>query len=204
MPGQSADDTGHLTFPVREGRWKQQPGNVGIKRFFKPKRKPAESSIPPQENGEDADNEAPEADEPEPMWGDEALARINGDEIEPVDQEDYQDHHGGSDDPANDEPGGSEPPPKDYWEQRGLFIYRVHVVPRTRCFAPTLCDEEPPIPLQNIEVYRTTIPDSWYQIPQEEDTWIGHKKDEKVFKWNANGTPVAWTGETRFAIGISD
>jgi hypothetical protein len=39
MPGQSADDAGHLTFPVREGRWKQQPGNVGIKRFFKPKRK---------------------------------------------------------------------------------------------------------------------------------------------------------------------
>ena len=72
------------------------------------------------------------------------------------------------------------------------------MVPRTKCFAPTLCDEEPPVPLQNIEVYRTTIPDKWYQIPKEEDTWIGHKKDEKVFKWNANGTPVAWTGETRF------
>jgi hypothetical protein len=65
-------------------------------------------------------------------------------------------------------------------------------------FALTLCDEEPPIPLANIEVYRTTIPDKFYQIPQEEDTWIGHKKDEQVFRRNANGSPLSWTGETRF------
>ena len=35
-------------------------------------------------------------------------------------------------------------------------------------------------------------------MPQEEDTWIGHKRDNKVFKRNANGSPVSWTGETRF------
>ena len=73
------------------------------------------------------------------------------------------------------------------------------MIPRTTCFAPTLCDEDPPIPLENIEVYRTSIPDSFYQIQAVEDTWIGHKKDDKVFKINANGSPVAWTGETRFA-----
>ncbi len=74
----------------------------------------------------------------------------------------------------------------------------MHLVPRTTCFAPALCDEEPQVPLENIEVYRTSIPDPFYQIKAVEDTWIGHKKDNKVFKRNAIGSPVAWTGETRF------
>jgi hypothetical protein len=133
------------------------------------------------------------------MWGDEALARLDGEEGEQDDQQAQQEPLSGSDDPAAEEPGGNEPPIlKDYWEQRGLFIHRVHEVPRTMRFAPTLCDEEPPIPLANIEVYRTTIPDKFYQIPKEEDTWIGHKKDEQVFRRNANGSPLSWTGETRF------
>ncbi len=145
------------------------PGNEGIKRFFKPKRKPAEREIPPQNDGEDADDETLEADETEPMWGDEALARIDGKEDDPADQEEDQEPPGGSDDPAVEESGGSEQRlTKDYWERRGKYIYRVHVVPRTTCFAPTLCDDEPPIPLVNIEVYRTTIPDGFYKIPQEE------------------------------------
>ncbi|MDP7560364.1 MAG: hypothetical protein QF745_07465, partial [Planctomycetota bacterium] len=199
LPGESADDAAQLTFPVREGRWKQMPGNVGIKRYFKPKRKPAEGDKPPQHEGEDADDEAIDADETEPMWGDEALAALDGEEGEQDDQTVRQETLSGSDDPAAEEPGGNEPPIlKDYWEQRGLYLYRVHVVPRTMRFAPTLCDEEPPIPLVNIEVYRATIPDKFYQIPQEEDTWIGHKKDEQVFRRNANGSPLSWTGETRF------
>ena len=52
--------------------------------------------------------------------------------------------------------------------------------------------------MENLEVYRTSMPDTFYQIEAEEDTWIGHKKDERVFKRNINGAPVAWTGETRF------
>ncbi len=72
------------------------------------------------------------------------------------------------------------------------------MVPRTTCFAPSLRDEEPPIPLENIEVYRTSMPDPFYQIKAVEDTWIGHKKDNKMFKRNANGSLVSWTGETRF------
>ncbi len=69
-PGESADDAGQLAFPVQEGRWKQLPGNEGLKRFFKPKRKPAErTEVPPPIEEEDADDEAPPADEHEPMWG---------------------------------------------------------------------------------------------------------------------------------------
>ena len=82
------------------------PGNEGIKRFFKPKRKPAEAENPPQHEGEDADDEALEADEIEPMWGDEALARIDGEEGEPADEEDEQEPPGGSDDPAMEKSGG--------------------------------------------------------------------------------------------------
>ncbi len=78
------------------------------------------------------------------------------------------------------------------------------MVPRTTCFAPSLCDEEPSIPLENIEVYRTSMPDPFYQIKAVEDTWIGHKKDNKVFKRNANGSPVSWTGETRFERVLPD
>ncbi len=138
MPGESADDAGQLTFPVREGRWKQLPGNQGLKRFFKPKRKPAETEMPPQREGDDADDEALEDADIEPMWGDETLARLDGEEGELADQEAEQGPLSGSDDPAVEEPGGNEPPVlKDYWEERGLFIYRVHVVPRTMRFAPT-------------------------------------------------------------------
>ncbi len=94
------------------------------------------------------------------MWGDEALGRIDADELDPADQEEEQEPPRGSDDQAMEESGGNEPRlTKDYWEERGLFVYRVHVVPRTKCFAPTLCDEEPPVPLANVEVYRATIPD---------------------------------------------
>ncbi len=48
------------------------------------------------------------------------------------------------------------------------------------------------------------MPDSIFQIEAEEDTWIGHKKDERVFKRNVNGAPVVWTGETRFERVLPD
>ncbi len=162
---------------MQEGRWKQLPGNEGLKRFFKPKRKPTEKEKPPQHEGEDADDEALDADETEPMWGDEALAIIDGNDENPVDNDADQEPSGGSDDPAVEESGGNEQNPvQDHWERSGKYIYRVHVVPRTTCFAPTLCEDEPPVPLENIEVYRTSMPDEFYQIPPVEDTWIGHKK----------------------------
>ena len=67
-PGESADDARQLAFPVQDGRWKQLPGSEGLKRFFKPKRKPAQRpEVPPQHEGEDADDETPMADEREPM-----------------------------------------------------------------------------------------------------------------------------------------
>ena len=104
--GESADDAGQIAFPVQEGRWKQLPGNEGLKRFFKSKRKPAEKEKPPQHEGEDADDEALEADEAEPMWGDEELARIDGYDGDPVKDDEDQEPPGGSDDPAMKEFGG--------------------------------------------------------------------------------------------------
>ncbi len=110
-PGESADDAGQLAFPVQEGRWKQLPGNEGLKRFFKPKRKPAEKEKPPQHEGEDADDETLEADENEPMWGDDELARIDGREEDPVNTDGDQEPPGGSDDPAMEESGGGNKTP---------------------------------------------------------------------------------------------
>ena len=111
-PGESADDAGQLAFPVQEGRWKQLPGNEGLRRFFKPKRKPAEKpEVPPPVEGDDADDESPPADEREPMWGDEELARIDGDEADPIKDDEDQEPPGGSDDPAMDESGGMDNTP---------------------------------------------------------------------------------------------
>ena len=130
MPGESADDAGQLTFPAREGRWKQLPGNQGLKRFFKPKRKPAEAETPPQREGDDADDEALEDAEIEPMWGDETLARLDGEEEEPANQEAEQEPLGGSDDPAVEEPGGNEPPLLKYdWEERGVHLQNTRGAP---------------------------------------------------------------------------
>ena len=88
--------------------------------------------------------------------------------------------------------------PEDYWEVRGLYIYRVHKKMRTKTFAPTECDDAPPVPLQNLEVYRTTIPDKIFGLSQHEDYWIGHPDDEVIFKKTANGAAILWTGKTRF------
>ena len=52
--------------------------------------------------------------------------------------------------------------PEYYWEVRGLYVYRVHKQVRAKRFAPTECDGAPPIPLQNLEVYRTTVPDKLF------------------------------------------
>ena len=69
---------------------------------------------------------------------------------------------------------------------------------RTKMFAPTECDDAPPVPLQNLEVYRTTIPDKIFGLSQHEDYWIGHPDDEIIFKKTANDAAIPWTGKTRF------
>ena len=74
----------------------------------------------------------------------------------------------------------------------------MHKKLRTKTFAPTECDDAPPVPLQNLEVYRTTIPDNIFGLSQHEDYWIGHPDDEVIFKKSANDAAIPWTGKTRF------
>ena len=48
----------------------------------------------------------------------------------------------------------------DYWEKRGFFTVRVHVVPRTCKFSPLeVPDEPPPVAIKHLDVMRSTRTD---------------------------------------------
>ena len=48
------------------------------------------------------------------------------------------------------------PDEEDYWEVRGLYLYRVHVKPRTTRYSPFELSEMPPWNLENIDGFRIT------------------------------------------------
>ena len=77
-----------------------------------------------------------------------------------------------------------------FFESSGHYIYRHHRQPRTTMFAPTECDDPPPLPLQNIEIYRETFPDKDTGLAKEEDSWNGTEADARVFRTTANGVPI--------------
>ncbi len=158
LPGCSADDQGQISFPVKDKTYKQVHVPTGLSKYFKTKSK----------KGASEDDAALLADdggttEDPVLWGDETLAAMDKQEEDQAQQD-----QGQAETEAPGESGGQEDEvtvqdfvPEDYWEVRGLYIYRVHKKMRTKTFAPTECEDAPPIPLQNLEVYRTTIPDKF-------------------------------------------
>ena len=92
--------------------------------------------------------------------------------------------------------GGGDEEPKDYWEQRGSYLVRVHRIPRRTTFSPAHCEEECPFDLESLDLTRlscTNGQENLEGIPREtRDCWCGSKAyDEKP-------SMHEWVGETRF------
>ena len=80
----------------------------------------------------------------------------------------------------------------DRWEWRGDYLVRIHNQPRTTMFSPAICDDPPPIELNQIDVERETRTNldeaSEMKII---DVWDGSPDDEVDLSGK-------WTGETLF------
>ena len=86
---------------------------------------------------------------------------------------------------------------EDYWEVRGLYLYRVHLKPRTTRYSLFELSEMPPWNLENIDIFRTTEPKDGIR---DESYWTNHAEDLSVLMYDAQGVPVPWTGTTRFEL----
>ena len=78
----------------------------------------------------------------------------------------------------------------DFWTITGEFIYRHHVEPRVKLYAPK--GESFPIPLKYIDVSRTTHTSPNVVLEQQIEDY-----------WNVDGEKElsdAWTGFTRFVL----
>ena len=78
----------------------------------------------------------------------------------------------------------------DFWSMSGSFKYRHHVEPRVKLYSPR--EESFPIPLQFIDVYRTT------------HTNLDVKEEKRIDDyWNIDGSrdlSDPWTGFTQFTL----
>ena len=79
------------------------------------------------------------------------------------------------------------PDEEDYWEVRGLYLYRVHVKPRATRYSPFELSEMPPWNLENIYIFRITEPKDGIR---DESYWTNHAEDIFVFMYDAQGVPV--------------
>ena len=89
------------------------------------------------------------------------------------------------------------PDEEDYLEVRGLYLYRVHLKPRTTRYSPFEFSEMLPWNLENIDIFRTTEPKDG---TRDESYWTNHAEDLSVLMYDAQGVPVPWTGTTRFEL----
>ena len=101
--------------------------------------------------------------------------------------------------PAAAEDGELGEPAADRWERRGLYIVRIHNIPRRKLLAPDQCLlDPPPCGIECLDVIcksDTNGEEHTEGVRQEtEMCWIGSKEfDEK---------PILneWVGETRFDL----
>ena len=200
VPGTAADDKqDKLQFPCKTGLWKESGATTTDSTIVGD----APTSGLPRQS--EAQGEA-----------DEALQTIDEDtlpsQIRPEivsDQPGSPQNAGGEGADANsgiiaaDNVPAPESDRKDYWSLQGDILVRVHQVPRTTLFAPQMAPEdEPPIPIRNFEVSRTTKPsfsgETWPGLETIEDAWCGHDTDAKTLLHPVDGTTLTWTGETLF------
>ena len=118
---------------------------------------------------------------------------------------DHLDNAGGDDIEAENGADASDlaVPHQDSWVIEGDFLVRKHALPRTTLFSPMDCPEDPPpIPLESIEVLRTTKPQfsgtPWPDMETVQDCWMGRPHDAKSLLHPLDGTTLTWTGETLF------
>ncbi len=161
-----------LSFPVKEGLWKPKP------------------PVPPGDyriTQEDEDSEFEDDDE---LGGDgPSGGESDGEDLD------------GTPLAAGEHPGDSpavegEEEPKDYWEQRGCYLVRVHRIPRRTKFSPAHCEEECPFDLESLDLTRLTCTNGQENLEgkqrEERDCWCGSKVyDEKPSMHER-------VGETRF------
>ena len=83
----------------------------------------------------------------------------------------------------------------DEWVVQGDYLIRVHKFPRMCLFTPLEAEDPPPVPIDKIDVMRTTRTDI-ENIDEQviEDCWDG-KSDTDHRPLSA-----AWIGETQFEI----
>ena len=96
---------------------------------------------------------------------------------------------------SNDTSTLAMPDEEDYREVRGLYLYRVHVKPRSACYSTFELSEMFYWSLQNVDVFRTTEPTDGIR---DESYWTHHAEDLFVLMYDAQGVPVPWIGTTRF------
>ena len=128
-----------------------------------------------------------------PFGGDKDLRTSTSIRHRPIQGESHVDFLGESE--------GSLPPPhdsfpdaceaiNDFWSMSGNFIYRHHVEPRVKLYSPR--EESFPIPLQYIDVSRTT------------HTNLDVKQERRIDDfWNIGGSrdlSDSWTGFTQFTL----
>ena len=98
-------------------------------------------------------------------------------------------------DPAASRPNALQ----DYYERKGLFTVRMHVVHRIQMFTPLeVPDEPPPVDIKHIDVMRSTRTDlhEFPSLLRIDDCWTGHDGDKKNVHIGPGGIPTPWTGET--------
>ncbi len=122
-----------LSFPVREGLWKPKP------------------PVPPGDYRITQDDETDDEPDDDDDLGD----GPSGGESDGEDLDSTPVADGGHQGAPPSEDGGDEEP-KDYWEQRGSYLVRVHRIPRRTTFSPAHCEEECPFDLESLDLTRLT------------------------------------------------
>ena len=178
VPGTATDDTGKpFQFPVASGLWREAGAATTPDDPADDLRTTETDVLPTSQrpvNGDDHPSNAGGAEADQPTTYDDA-------------------------DITTDMPAVA----RDYWQIQGDSLVRVHNVPRTTLFAPWMAeDDEPPVPIINLEVSRSTGPvfagARWPGLDKIEDAWSGHPSDAKPIRHPDDGSTLTWTGETTF------
>ena len=93
------------------------------------------------------------------------------------------------------------PAEQDYLKVCGLYLYGVHVQPRTTRYSPYELSEMLRWNLRNINICRITEPKDGVR---DESYWTHHADDFSILMYDAQGVIVPWTGTTRFELVLPD
>ena len=81
----------------------------------------------------------------------------------------------------------------DRWSMEDQYLVRIHVVPRKRLFVPNEANDDPPIPLELVDVFRVTKANLEGSEEMIQDLWTSEEIGIRPLSAN-------WVGQTRFAL----